>query len=287
MSFQSLYRPLFQIKFRHAYHLNEGTSVFNENLNQDWMATNLNAFDIQTILSIEPSEHTVQLLRNMRARYTLTRDAIIVLVRTDNVDENLPFIEFDPTTHFDFLIGIRDPYFENYTDIELDRSKLMLISNLEPEEAEEPVEPEDPTAYPLPKPVEVSYHALSEFGSGGSDLTIHLYDTLTQNELVGKIAVLRICLTNDDGELMLTNEAGDEFAENLPEATLSFANRSTYWKYIDTSDGSEIFTTNTEKPLTKFGYVTITHSGDEYPNPNANLIIKDKDSGDLFSEVFI
>lgn len=275
MSFQSKYRPLFQIKFRHAYHLNEGTSVFNENLAQEWMATNLNAFDIQTILTISPSEQTETLLRNMRGRYAVNKDSIIVLVRTDNMNEDIPFIDFDATKHFDFLIGIRDPYFENYTDIEIDRTKIMLISN------KEPLESEEETA------IDITYHPLSEFGTTSTDLTIDLLDTITSNELVGKIAVVRICMTNDEDELMLTNEAGDEFAADLPEATISFSNRSTFWKYIDSTDGSEIFTTNAEKPLTKFGYVKITHSGNDYPNPNANLIIKDQDSGDIFSEVFI
>lgn len=275
MSFNSTYRTLFELKFRHLYFLNEGASEFSEALDEEWMITNLKAFDIRTILDITPTAETIKLLRNLRAKFVYTKDALLVLLRTENSDADVPFIGFSENQAFEFLIGMRDTYFENYTQITLDRSKYLLISNKTPAASLEE------TAF------DVEFSKISEFGTTSSNLTIDLLDTISSNELQGKMGIIRIHTTGDPGEITLTNPGGDEFNPVLPSVTISFENRKTYWRYLNASDATEIFTTNTENPLTKYGYIKITNSGTEYPNPNINLIVTDEDTGDVFSEVFI
>lgn len=275
MSFNSTYRTLFELKFRHLYFLNEGAEEFSEALDEDWMVTNLRAFDIRTILDITPTAGTIQLLRNLRAKFVYTKDSLMVLMRTENSNQDAPFIGFNENQAFEFLIGIRDAYFENYTQITLDRTKYILLSNKTPSVSVEE------TA------LDVVFSKFSEFGTSSSDLTIDLLDTIDSNELIGKIGLIRVHTTGDLGEITLTNPGGDEFNAVLPSVTISFENRNTYWRYLNASDGTEIFTTADENPLTKYGYITITNSGTEYPNPNINLIVKDEGTGDVFSEVFM
>jgi len=275
MSFNSTYRTLFELKFRHLYFLNEGADEFSEVLDEDWMTTNLRAFDIRTVLDITPTQETIKLLRNLRAKFVYSKDSLLVLMRTENSNQDVPFIGFIEDQAFDFLIGIRDSYFENYTQITLDRTKYTLLSN------------KTPTASVEETALDVVFSKFSEFGVSSTDLTIDLLDTIDSNELIGKMGIIRVHTTGDLGEITLTNPGGDEFNAVLPSVTISFENRKTYWRYLNASDATEIFTTNDENPLTKYGYVKITHSGTEYPNPNIHLIVTDEDTGDVFSEVFM
>ncbi len=271
MSFETTYRTLFEIKFRHHYFLDEGEDEFDEALNEEWMVNNLRAFDIREILTITPSEATMKNIRNGRGRYNLTKDTLTVLLRSDGSDPDKPFIDFLDNTNFDFTLGIKDAFFENYTEIDIDRSKLFFLSNKTPDTSVED------TAQT------VVFSKFTQFGTSSSEIDIDISEDFSDMELVGKIGIIRVCFDGDVGEIDLTDGAGS-FANTTPSVTVDFENRETLWRYIDTSDGSTIFTT-TAKPLTKFGYIKITHSGTDYPNPNANLIIDE--SGTLYSEIFI
>lgn len=271
MSFNSTYRTLFELKFRHHYFLDEGEDEFNEALTENWMTTNLNLFNIREFMQITPTAVTVQMLKNLRGRYAVGKDNVSVAIRTENGDEDKPFISFDNTQFFDFLVELRDPYFENYTDITIDRTKLVMLSNKVPAASTEE------TA------VATDFSTFTEFGTTSTAINVYFGDTIDPQELVGKFALIRIYMTGDAGQIDLT-DGGDEFNPTLPVVTLEFDNRETRWRYINSKDGSIVFTT-TEKPLTKFGYIKITDSGIDYPNPNANLIIEE--SGDLYSEIFI
>ena len=296
MAFNSTYKTLFELKFRHRYFLDEGKKKFKENLNKDWMKTNLRAFNVSDFLSITPTQKTQRLLKNWRGKYLLNSDNLSVLLRVDNSNSNAPFIEFSDELVLDFLISLKDPYFENYTKITIDRTKLMMISNQEPspavvEEEEEDIEEgefeesfEENTVYT------VQYSPLSDYGNIASeDIDVDFDQDIEKRELVGKIGLIRIHLQGDEDELTLTDGTGLLFPNSVPKETLLFKNRKTCWKYIDAQDGSPIFDTGTDQqdllPHTKYGYIKVEHGGNEYPNPTPNQIINV--GGTYSSEIFI
>ncbi len=276
MSFNSTYRPLFELVFRHQYFLDEGTDKFKENLNQEWMVTNLKSFSLSSFLTIVPTKNTSRILKNWRGQFVFGKDSITVLLRTENSDNTKPFIEFSDDLIMDFLVEIRDPFFVNYTDLDIDSSKLIMVSNKEPDNSVKE-NAKLTTFYPL-----------SEFGDPdeSSEISVDFEDVIDDKELIGKLAVIRIHLEGDVDEMQLTENSMTEFASDTPSEIIKFKNRRTRWKYITTSDGTELFKTG-KKPLTKNGYIKITHNSTDYPNPTPNLIGYDSDGDYYYSEIFI
>ena len=67
---------------------------------------------------------------------------------------------------------------------------------------------------------------------------------------------------------------------NLQEET-TLKNRSNY-----SVTGTSITNKNqTINPLTKYGFIEVTHAGNKFPNPSANHLIPDNNN--FFSEIYI
>lgn len=267
------YVQLFQLKFTHHYFLDEGADVYGVDMTPEQEALNLRLYNIADFLTITPTVKTLKTLKNWRSRMVMNKDGFSIITKTSLDNANEPFIAFEDNLFFDFVIRIKDKFFENYTDIEIDRSRLVYISNAAPTAAN--VTSETATS--------VQQIAISNFGDAYSDMDIELNDDVDPNERIGAFGIIRINLTGDGGEINLSNGAG-EFAAATPEPELVFTNRRTKWRFIDTNDGTVLKTTSL-KPLTKNGYITVKKGALELPNPKPDLIILE--SGNYYSEVFI
>jgi hypothetical protein len=270
----SSYVELLKLKFTHHYFLDEGEDVYGVDMTAAQEALNLRLYNIADFLSIVPSEKTEKTLKNWRSRMVINKDGFSILTKSSPSNSSEPFIGFEDDMFFDFVIKIKDNFFENYTEIEIDRSKLVFISNAAP----------TPAVLTSETATSIQQIAISDFGNAYTDMDIELSDDIESNELIGAFGVIRINLEGDVGEINLSNGAS-EFAATTPTPELVFTNRQTKWRFIDSSDGSVLKTTDDPIPLTKNGYVVVKKGSLELPNPKPNLIILE--SGDYYSEVFI
>jgi hypothetical protein len=270
MGFNKVYRSLFNVEILHHYFLDEGEDVYDSGLDADKMETNLAAYDLSTFMKVVPTTKTIQTLKNFRSKFIQTKQGFQVAMASDG-DE--PFIPFSSNLQFDFIARVTDQFFENYTDITIDRSVPLYLSN------------QAPTASTEDTAISVRFCPLSDFETGLTngvsptapmvEIDIDL-DDIDGRELIGAFAVIRIHLTGDVGEITLTNGA-TEFNGTLPEVNWIFDNRSTTWKYHRSKDSVQVHASTGEKPLTKHGYIAISDGSTDYPNPSAKMIYDGED----------
>ncbi|MFK7786665.1 MAG: hypothetical protein AB8B56_16220 [Crocinitomicaceae bacterium] len=288
MGFNKKYKSLFNVEILHHYFLDEGEDVYgvvlpnpeDEEKKQVRMERNLAAYDLSNYLKITPTNKTTTALRNLRSRFMQTKFGFEVATASNG---DKPFIDFTANSSFDFIARINDPFFENYTDITIDREAPLFLSNVTPADAPEPEEGEENTA------IKVRFCLFSEFttdltnGDPGPTLPMEekdiLLDEIDSQELVGAFAVIRIHLKGEAGEITLTNEENDviegkeKFNEDLPEVKWVLKNRSTIWQYHRSNDSVHVHTSTDAKPLTKNGFIAIEDVDDvKYPNPSVKLI---------------
>lgn len=283
MGFNKVYRPLFDVKLLHHYFLDEGGEIYGDTLDAANMEKNLSAYRLSNFMSVQPTENTVTALRNLRSRFILSNHGFQVVTSSEG-DE--PFIPFSDNSKFDFILKITDQYFENYTNITINRSAPLFLTNVTPPAPVEVEEGKEETAVP------VNFCLISNFETSLTnetpDPTFKLVnvevdlDDIESRELVGAFAIIRIHLNGEAGEITLTdiedggNPNGDkEFNGTLPEVTLMFENRSTTWKYHRSKDSVIVHATAEELPLTKHGYIPVEDADEKrYPNPSVNMIYK-------------
>jgi len=273
MGFNKLYRTLFSIEILHHYFLDEGEEVYGDDLDESKMEKNLSLYSLSDFMEIRPSAKTVQVLRNMRSRFIQTK--VGFQVATAEGDDDKPFIPFSSELSLDFIARIKDPFFENYTNITIDRSRPIFLSNQTPADSTEE------TAIPI------RFCLFSDFETSltnGETPTLPMEEKsidlpeIDSRELVGAFAIIRVHLTGEAGEITLTNGV-DEFNGTLPEVSWILENRATTWKYHRSSDSVQVHASSGELPLTKYGYITIKDADDkQYPNPSVNMIYNGEDN---------
>ena len=101
---------------------------------------------------------------------------------------------------------------------------------------------------------------------------------------IGVFGIIEIKMVGDTAGLSILTATG-KLKNQLPVFKIHFNNRETFWRYKNASDETEIFTTASPKPLTKYGFIEVTHAGDKFPNPNASHLIPDNNN--FFSEIYI
>lgn len=278
----SSYKTLFHLPIIHHYFLDEGEQVYGVDLSAKMTKINFELYNVAEFLTIIPSEKTELVLKNWRARFVMTLDGFKVVMKQDVTVATKPFIDFQSNLYFDFILKIKDPHFENYTDIEIDRTKLVYVSNVAPTAAA--VDSETASS--------IQYVSLANFGSAYTDMNVELGDQFSGSELLGAFGVFRIHLEGTGSEMDLSDGAGN-FPASVPTQDVVFTNRKTTWRFKQSSDGTLLYTTPTIKPLTKNGYIKITQGNQEFPNPTPELIVTEETMQGMnliknhFSEVFI
>ena len=121
----------------------------------------------------------------------------------------------------------------------------------------------------------------------------------------GIIGYLRLSAKGDDDNHLLEYDETDPddiqqyTLEILPEFTLSFINKKTFWRYISTSDNA-ILTTNSTKWSARNGFIEIKTDDfdadglepedtdpENYSFPNPTVATVKKEDDDYYSEIFI
>ncbi len=294
MGFNKVYRSLFNVEILHHYFLDEGEWSYGfspadvvetaaEKEAKEALDENLLKFRLSNFMDVQPTKRTHQILRNFRSKFIRSNTGIQVVTASDG---NNPFIPFSSDLTFDFIIRITDPFFENYTNITIDRSEPLFLSN------QTPLSSTKETAVP------VRFCPLSEFATDLTNGTVPTLpmvkmnidiDDIESRELLGAFAILRIHLVGEGNEINLTDidkvgaavdpnpNGATEFNGTLPEINLMFENRSTTWKYHRSKDSVQVHSSVGELPLTKHGYVSVSDGTNEYPNPSVKMIYDGED----------
>lgn len=280
------YKKLFSLKVYHAYHLNSGV-IEHEDLEENVRQLNLRKYNWQDFLHISPTRGTEKILKRFQLLIKYSNQGLIVFVRVSELDVQESFIPLEQDLVLEFLISYKDPYFENYTDINPLSEEKILLSNFLPAHFQGidfdllPVESED--------------RLFSNDFLVSSD-SVESYFADSGNQTAGTHAkgLLLIRMQGENGNLNVTNINGT-LKLSPTVFKLHFNNRSTFWTYHQNSNKISV-TTNSPKPLTKNGFVQIISDSDfdepndnlselQFPNPSVERI--KIEANNYYSEIYI
>lgn len=129
-----IYKRLFEIKILHEYYLSESATNNYFSLPENQRDTLLNnkimnqSYNIWNDLLIKPTQATLDILKGNQLRFVSTKSGFMIGARVRSeinnagVEEFSPVIKIDPETEMNFHIGLRNQYFNNYTNLKLNRS---------------------------------------------------------------------------------------------------------------------------------------------------------------------
>lgn len=129
-----IYKRLFEVKFLHEYYLSESVANNYFGLPQDQRESILkdkianDGYDIWKDLMISPTEWTKQKFRGHHFRFIATKTGFFVAIKVRSVlndtgvEEFFPMIKVPSGMKMDFNITIKNPYFKNYSNLNLSPS---------------------------------------------------------------------------------------------------------------------------------------------------------------------
>ena len=273
MSFHITYKPLFEVKILHNYFLNLGTKEFNA-LNDKEKEVVLKDYNVSNFLEIVASRGTIKILNGHKLILKKHPRGFIIYCRVTDPDSNVPFTDLPINLSLSFLMRIKDPYFSNYTNISLKGKPLFYFGNSKPDS--------EGNNFEL-----IAKKDESKLVSANYSLTAdgikNLKTELNEQSLNHLLGVIQLKIIGDSNDLSLLHQGK---IKNPPQILrINFDNRKSKWRFKRSKDGSEIFTTTQANPLTKHGFIEITHDGEKFPNPDARHLIPD--TNDFFSEIYI
>ncbi|MBD8489274.1 hypothetical protein IFO69_11005 [Echinicola sp. CAU 1574] len=284
MNVSSIYKTLATVSIYHNYFLDNGETSF-ASMNTDEQAEQLKYFDFRSFLKITPTQETLKVMSGQKIIFKLYPNSILLAIKVGATDESIPFIPLEDSLKLNFNLYIVDSYFENYTALELDTSKLMFFSN------ESPIFP-DPA----------SFESIPRFNQNKLIDGDYLYEGKNKDFLLANFAdnplllsgILSIQIKSSNTADSLINNDGS-LKNTPPHFKIQFDNQKTIWKYIHRKDEFEV-ETKQAMPLTKYGYIKLENPTDfkssppspdkyQFPNPSANSV--KLISNQLYSEIFI
>lgn len=284
MIVSSIYRSLFKLTVHHNYFLNDGEELYSD-LSDENKSKQRELFELNSFIRISPTAETIKLLSGNKMILKHYKDHIIIALKVSSEDDRQPFIALSGDEALVFTIKIPDPFFANYTKLEMTGDELMFFSNKTPD---------------LPDALTFeAIHREQENKTITEDFLItgaNKQALLEQNGLAKNIpdGIIKLYLKGDNAALSIIQNNG-KLKNNLPQFKIHFENQKTIWKYINSKAGFEV-ETKQEKPLTHFGYVQLDVPSDfkspppdldnyKFPNPNASQV--KKIGNKLYSEIFI
>jgi glutaredoxin-related protein len=284
MGFNNTYKNLFHIAILHSYFLNGGNNEYNS-MSDDKKKQMLKNYDFENFIEIIPTRETFLQLKNNHLIFQNKKNIMKVGVKISIDDTDLPFVDMSLALTLNFIIKIKDPFFENYTSISLLSNRILYISNSKP--ADEPI-----TFKYIPllaNPVFINDdYIISETST---KKTLELFE---ESEKRGVIGIISLKMQGDSAGLNILNNQ-KKIITPTPSFKIHFNNRKTFWKYIKTNSAFEV-ETSLEKPLTQNGFIEIDPAVDfttnppealdyQYPNPSIKSI--QKIATKTYSQIFI
>ncbi|WP_160113996.1 hypothetical protein [Aquimarina sp. AU119] len=119
------YRPLFSVQLLIDYYLTEEAGLYQntpENLMEDVLENQVNAYNIERDLYIEPIDTTKKLLKDNRLIFKRNSRGFFVSGQVSPLGSDLftPFIPLDEPFSLQFAVYIQNPYFYNFTNVRLE-----------------------------------------------------------------------------------------------------------------------------------------------------------------------
>lgn len=288
MSNSYKYETLFEVKMLHLFYLNKGTSNFHSMTDSE-KSKQMKDYEFEKFLSITPSIKTAKKLKGFKSLIRKNGASFTVLVQVDATNDTTPFVAIDKNEELTFLLKLKDFNFHNYTGFNIATSDCLYFSNKRLSS--------ESSSFPLIKIAgdNASISSDSVLSTDGKD---EIDDVLEQKESLNCFAVLRIHFQGESSSLNVLDGDGNRMN---PVFEVQFENRSTTWRYIFNSDQSpknsddvivensddKILITETEKPLTNRGFISVNLGDNELPNPSSKLIKYDKTNSKYYSEVYI
>lgn len=284
MSFNITYKTLFTVTVLHGYFLNSGNEEYNSMI-PDKKKKVLQNYDFENLIEILPTKETLLKLKNNHLVYRTQKSEIRIEAKTNPDDANLTFANVSVSLTLDFIIKIKDPFFENYTNINLLPNQILYLSNVKP--VDEPI-----TFKYIPLLANAIFIDHNYFISEVSSAKI--VEPLEESEKRGLIGIISLKMQGDKPNLkILTNQK--KIITPAPNFKIHFNNRKTFWKYTKSNTAFEV-ETKIAKPLTQNGFVEIDPQTDfttqpaaasnyQYPNPSIKSI--QKIGPKIYSQIFI
>lgn len=249
------YSDLFTIKIHHDYFLNDGVARFNE-MDPAQQSKQLDLYDLNEFLMIEPSLQTQRKLKNQRFLYRIENDIFKVAVEIippADVNDGLPripVISINENLELVFVVKFKSPDFVSYTDLTFLSNRLFLLTN-------EKVTPSSTIPViqnePLTNPDD-AYITDAFFMDALTQATVTA--GMDTRELFGAVGIIRIKMISSAGankSIIIDNKSIYNPAHGF---IVQLKNKELYWQYQKVSDDSK-YLTNAKQPLVKHGFVTI------------------------------
>jgi hypothetical protein len=282
MSFNITYKILCEVALLHSYFLNNGIEEYN-NMTTEKKTKMLKNYNFKNFIEIVPSIETAKIIKNNHLVFNANNSSFKIGVKISPDDADLTFSNIPLGLTLNFIIRIKDSFFENYTSI-TPSSQLFYISNTKP--SDEPVSFKYIPLNTATVFIDDSYK-ISQLSS------TKILDTLEANEKNDIFGIISLKMQGDSTNLNILSPL-QKIITPTPSFKIHFNNRKTFWKYIRTSSGFEVETT-LEKPLTQNGFVEISPTDFttnppevndfKYPNPSVNSI--KKIATKTYSQIFI
>ncbi|MEM6723363.1 MAG: hypothetical protein AAF598_04950 [Bacteroidota bacterium] len=118
MATRITYKRLFECRIWHHYHLDLGQSVFGAG-DAASQEARVQSYQVADFLDIVPSIETKRLLAGHRMRMIHYPLGFFVGMEADPSDTDRPFMELDEQATLRFYLRIKDPLFQNYSNLPL------------------------------------------------------------------------------------------------------------------------------------------------------------------------
>lgn len=284
MSFSITYKTLFNITVLHGYFLNNGIEEFN-GMSLDKKKKILRQYKLDDSIEIIPTNETHLLLKKYHLVYRINKSEIKIEAKITPNDSSLPFVNIPLSLTLNFILKVKDSFFENYTDLNFIPNRILYLSNTKP--IDEPVSFKYIPLITSSNFIDDSY-IISEVS------TSKILAPLNPFEKRGVIGIISLKMQGDKPNLKILNNQ-KKLISPAPNFKIHFNNRKTFWKYTKANSDFEVETTQ-RKPLTQNGFIEIDPLTDfttnpaeapnyKYPNPSAKSI--QKIGPKIYSQIFI
>ena len=290
MSFSITYKKLADVNLYHHYFLDDGVDHFDSNpvLKQE----QLNKYNFQDFMTLEPTEKTNTLLKGHKIILKFVPQGISLFIQAEEVAPGSttfrPFIPLPDTIELVFLLIIKDPLFENYSTVKANPTIPFYFSNKRPDT--------EPPGFQYID-LESTTNQIENFA-----ISQNTFENIIQTQNIkvetNKIfGIISLQVRGDDtipvdgNSRHLLTSTENLFAQP-PQFKIQIANRNTIWQYIDSVTGNITHTTDPQEyPIVKNGIVGYQINGIEMPAATPSRIHYEKDANGTIiktiSEIFI
>ncbi len=241
------YTTLFEMRIRHDYFLNKGTTLFFQ-MNAAEQQEQLLNYDLNRFLEIIPTDATRLLLKNQRMFFRVSQDCLRVGVETTEGDSSEPVIAIAESASLNFIIRLKDPHFPYYTNLDFGNNAFILLTNEAPA-----TQPALPLVKRVPQSDVMEYITDTSFMNQAT--TAAYTADIPQETLIGTVGFISVKMKTTDSNYTII-DTPVKIHTNGRSFYAFVQNTSHFWKYKKSSDAS-VFRSSTKLPLVQNGFIEL------------------------------